>query len=436
VTPSRPVSIYPILSINFVGSLGFSIVLPFLVFLVTRWGGNALVYGLMGATYSVFQLIGAPILGRWSDVYGRRRVLLLSQVGTLVSWFIFLAAFALPVTPLANVDSKLLGTFAVTLPLIVLFFARALDGITGGNVSVANAYLADITSDRDRNASFGKMSISANLGFILGPAIAGILGASVWGELLPVLAAIVISMIATVIIAWKLPESSPCVMDHNPEHVNVRKVFGQEQRDCVEMKGVEKISLARLLRLEKVPLLLGINFLVMLGFNFFYIAFPVYAATTLEWTVTDTGIFFGVMSLLMVLVQGPLLGRLSRRFSEESLVLTGSLVLGLCFLFFVGGDTRMIYLGAALLALGNGLMWPSVVSLLSKAAGERHQGSVQGFAGSASAVASIVGLLAGGVLFSVLEGRTFFLSSGVILLVFLMSIRLLRPGFLRPARAP
>src|SRR5713226_4793741 len=127
--PSGRVSVFPILAVNFVGTLGFSIVLPFLVYLVTKLGGNALVYGVMGATYSFFQLLGAPVLGRWSDRYGRRRILLLGQVGTLISWGIFLVALWLPLRPLIEVNSSLLGAFTLTVPLVVLFAARALDGL-------------------------------------------------------------------------------------------------------------------------------------------------------------------------------------------------------------------------------------------------------------------------------------------------------------------
>jgi len=169
------ISLYPILAVNFVGTLGYSIILPFLVFLVTRMGGNALIYGLLGATYSIFQLFGAPILGKWSDTYGRRRVLFLTQLGTLVSWVIFLFALFIPIHSLFEIDSPIFGKFVLTLPLAVLFFARALDGITGGNVSVASAYLADVTEEKKRNENFGKMAISSNLGFILGPALADIL---------------------------------------------------------------------------------------------------------------------------------------------------------------------------------------------------------------------------------------------------------------------
>ena len=104
----------PLLLVNFIGTIGFSLVLPFLVFLVTDWGGNAFVYGLAGATYSSFQLVGAPILGRWSDRYGRRNILLLSQAGTLVSWLVFLVAFALPRVELLRFDSAASGGFVVT----------------------------------------------------------------------------------------------------------------------------------------------------------------------------------------------------------------------------------------------------------------------------------------------------------------------------------
>ena len=113
----KAIPLYPILLVNFIGTLGFSIVLPFLVTLVLKFGGNAVVYGVMGATYSAFQLVGAPILGRWSDVYGRRRILLLSQAGTLASWVVFLAALYLPATALANVNSTMLGKFVLTVPL-------------------------------------------------------------------------------------------------------------------------------------------------------------------------------------------------------------------------------------------------------------------------------------------------------------------------------
>ena len=171
-------SVYPVLLVNFSGTLGYSIILPFLIFLVTKLEGDALVYGLLGATYPAFQLIGAPILGRWSDIYGRKRVLFLSQVGTLLSWLIFTAALFLPVTILFDSSPETDGGLVLTLPIVVLFLARAMDGLTGGNVSVANAYLADISTETDRSANFAKMAISSSLGFIVGPALAGVLGAT------------------------------------------------------------------------------------------------------------------------------------------------------------------------------------------------------------------------------------------------------------------
>jgi MFS family permease len=156
--------------------------------------------------YPTFQLIGAPILGRWSDKYGRKKILLLCQLGTLIAWIIFLEALYLPLIVLFKVDSKIMGAFTFTLPLAVLFFARAFNGLTGGDISIANAYLADV-SEKDRVRNFGKMSIAINLGFVVGPALAGILSVTQYGEVAPVLGAIVISLIGIVLLVFYIPES-------------------------------------------------------------------------------------------------------------------------------------------------------------------------------------------------------------------------------------
>ncbi|MFL6412477.1 MAG: MFS transporter, partial [Nitrososphaeraceae archaeon] len=195
----KQASLFPILLVNFVGTLGFSIVLPFLVFVVMNFGGNAIVYGLLAATYPAFQLIGSPILGKWSDIYGRKKILLLSNVGTSIGWLLFLFALFLPSNSF-NIHITFLGTFVVIVPLLVLFLGRAIDGITGGNISIANAYLADLSSDSTRSKNFGKMAISSNLGFILGPALAGILGGTIYGAILPVLAALILSLVTIIVI--------------------------------------------------------------------------------------------------------------------------------------------------------------------------------------------------------------------------------------------
>jgi DHA1 family tetracycline resistance protein-like MFS transporter len=413
---STRVPIFPILTVNFVGTLGFSIVLPSLVFLVTRFGGNALVFGLMGAAYSFFQLLGAPILGRWSDRYGRRRILLLSALGTLVSWGIFLAALTLPSRPILSVDSRVLGAFTLTLPLLALFIARALAGLTGGDISIANAYLADISDDADRSANFGRMAVASNLGFVFGPALAGLLGAAGMGEVATVVAALLISATACLLVAFGLPDSTPCVLDANPEHINLSKLFGQAQKECFSMPAARKLRLAEVLALPSMNVLLAMYFLVFLSFNLFYVAFPVYAATGMRWSLKEVGLYFSAMGLMMALVQGPVLNRLSRSWSERKLALCGSVVLAASFPFFTSASAAVIYLGTGLLAIGNGIMWPSVLAILSRTTDRSAQGAVQGFASSAGAIASIAGLLLGGLLYHALGNRVFLISAVLVAL--------------------
>ena len=419
-------SLFPLFLVNFVGTLGFSIVLPFLVFVVMKFGGNAIVYGLLAATYPAFQLIGAPILGKWSDIYGRKKVLLLSNVGTAVGWILFLFALFLP-SEKSSIQIAFLGTFVIAVPLLILFLARAIDGITGGNISIANAYLADASSDSTRSKNFGKMAISSNLGSILGPALAGILGGTIYGAILPVLAALILSLVTILVIAFLLRESKPQSKEILvPEETTVRKVFSQECRDCYSTENTIKPRLRDVFKLEYISFLLVLYFLIFLGFNIYYAAFPTHAVNDLKWSVTQLGIFYAVLSGTMALIQGPVFSKALKRFSEEKLVVIGSIVLGTNFILFASNSIIAVSLALILFAVGNGLMWPSFMSILSRRAGSKLQGAVQGVAGSFGGLASIIGLTLGGFLYNSVGGVTFLISGGVIFVVFIMSFRLLK----------
>jgi len=440
-TVNKQVSIFPLLLSNFIGTMGFSIVLPFLVFLVIDFGGNSLVYGILAAIYPAFQLIGAPLLGRWSDTIGRKKVLLISNGGTFIGWVIFLIALLVPVWTIYSVDSAILGTFVITLPLVILFLARAIDGITGGNISVANAYLADISTDKSRSKNFGKMAISSNLGFIVGPALAGILGSTIYEEILPVLAAVFISLISLIVIAFMLKESKVTTattaaaaattttiasLVEISEKESIRKVFSCEPKECYKIPNPKNLSFLDVFRLKDISFLLVLYFFIFLGFNIYYTSFPIHAVSGLKWTVTEMGIFYSVLSGVMILVQGPVLRKALQKFSEEKLVVIGSLILGVNFALFMFNSTVLVYVALVLFALGNGLMWPSFMSILSKRAGTVHQGVIQGVGSSMGSLASIIGLIMGGLLYNLIGPTTFLISATVIFMVFVMSFKLLK----------
>ena len=414
----RQISILPILSVNFIGTLGYSIVMPFLIFLVAKFGGNSVIFGILGATYSAFQLIGAPILGRYSDIYGRKPVLLISQIGTLLAWLIFLAALLMPNISLWEVNSSWAGDFTLTLPLIVLFLGRALDGATGGNISVANAYLVDISNEENRKSNFGKMAASSNLGFIIGPVLAGLLGATALGEIAPTLAATLISLLAVIVIVIMLPDQEPVKLTQSPcASEKMRRVFGNEIKDCFDQQAAPN-TLRKMLKIPAMPLMLVLYFLIFLAFALFYTAFPIHAALGLGWEMSQLGIYFSVLSLVMIVVQGPIMTYLSPRVSEKPLVVIGSLVMFISFALLQYHDLVLIYTAAILFAVGNGIMWPSYLSLLGQMGEVSDQGYIQGIASSAGSLASIVGLVVGGFLYSLFASTSFLIAAVVFIVVF------------------
>ncbi len=428
-TPSKEKSnIFPILLVNFIGILGYSVVIPILIFIVTDFGGNGFIYGLLGATYPFFQFIGAPILGRLSDRIGRKKVLIISQLGTFLAWVLFLIAFTLPITELWSQDSDFTGSYVMTLPLICIFIARMFDGFTGGNISVANAYMSDISTDENRSKNFGKMGASTSLGFVIGPAFAGLLASTAMGEVLPLIIATFISLVAIFVINYRLKESNPRTVDTGGiSFKNFRRFFQVEHKDCYT-EGTEneqeetKSGWREILSISGIPLLYLIYFLTFLAFSLFYAGLPIYANTHLNWTSGDLGIFLAYFSLIMVIAQRPVLNWLSSKTSSINLVLLGSVFLSLGFLLLYKEDVIILYSAATLMAFGNGIMWASFMALLSSTGSQSKQGAIQGYGSSMGSVASMLGLIIGGILFESISTLVFLIGGGLFMIIVILLI--------------
>lgn len=404
------VALSPILSVHFLGTLGYSIAIPFLVFVVLDMGGAEWTYGVVGALYSSFQLIGAPLLGRWSDRAGRKRVLVVSQLGTFVAWLVFLVALALPKEPLAHIAGA-----TVTVPLLLVCLARMLDGATGGNMSVASAWVADLTRDQPaaRQVAFGRMGMAASTGMVIGPALAGVLGATSMGYAAPVLCATVLSGLCALLTVLVLRDPPDRCTSDPPAPPAVTHVLGQQHKRC---DRPDPTPAAGLLLRRDITALLGATFVMFLGFNLFYASFPVHASTALGWDAGTMGLFFALMSGVMIPAQGPLLSAVSARVSAPWVFALGMTGLVAASVAFFVPSTAGALVGAVCFAVGNGLAWPTFQTRIAEAAGAA-QGAVQGAATSASSLASIVGLLAGGALYPLVGADLYLIVAGVFALV-------------------
>ena len=342
----------------FVDLLGFGIVIPVLPFYAegTRFNATPRTVGLLFASYSIMQLIFSPVLGRLSDKYGRRPILLVSIIGTGIGFLI-------------------LG-FAKT--LWMLFLGRILDGISGGNISTAQAYIADITTREDRAKGLGLIGAAFGLGFVFGPAIGGIL--SRWGVEVPFLFAAGLCFANALLLYFTLPES---VTPDHPARVSAASGRGLAQ-------------LIQSLKNPRLGFVLIIYFLLIVAFSIMTTSFSLFTMFRFGYDAQHTGYLFAYVGILAVIVQGGLIGRLVKRFGELSLVIAGALLFaGSLFAApFMGprtGGLLGLLVGGGLFSIGNSLSAPSLASLASKSVGPGEQGSVLGVAQSVASSARAVG---------------------------------------------
>lgn len=189
----------PILLLSFVNTLGFSVLIPVLPFLVKQYGGGPILYGLLLSLFSIFQFVGSPLLGALSDTHGRKSILLISHGGTFIGWLLFVGALYLP-------DIQV---WMVALPLLGVGVARAVDGITGGNISVASAYVSDIVTPQDRAKSFGLIGATFGFGMLIGPVMGALISATRFGFAGVGMFSALLSFITLIAMSLWLPESLP-----------------------------------------------------------------------------------------------------------------------------------------------------------------------------------------------------------------------------------
>jgi DHA1 family tetracycline resistance protein-like MFS transporter len=352
----------------FIDLVGFGIVIPVLPFYVegTKFGAGPQMVGLLFMSYSVMQLIFTPVLGRLSDKYGRRPVLFLSLLGTSLGFFI-------------------LG-FATT--LWMLFAGRIIDGITGGNISTAQAYIADVTTEENRAKGMGLIGAAFGLGFIFGPAIGGVL--SKWdlnlgslhipGISVPLIFAGCLALFNAILLYFVLPET--VTADHPARTSAATGRWSQ---------------LFGALRQSRLAFVLGIYFLFITAFSIMTSSFGLFTLFRFGFDAHDTGWIFAFVGVVGAVVQGGLIGRLVKMFGEMPLVLAGAALFAasLVLIPLTGPQTGTLALLAlgGVFAIGNGLATPSLNALASKSAGAGEQGGVLGVTQSVASLARAVGPL-------------------------------------------
>lgn len=367
----------------FVDLLGFSLILPLLPYYAEQYGANAIVIGLLVASYAAAQLVGAPLLGRLSDQYGRRPILLVSIAGTALGFL--LLGLAEPLG--AALGTALFGGSLVAINLIVLsllFVSRILDGLTGGNISVAQAYISDITTEENRAKGLGLIGAAFGLGFIIGPAIGGFL--STFGYSVPAYVAAVVATINLVAVYFFLPESL------TPER--------QAEMMARPRAGFSLAALQAALQRPRVGPLFHVRFFFGLAFSMFQSIFALYAAGyPLNLSVQNTAFVLTYVGVLSVFTQGFAIGRLAKRYTERQLMLASAIMMAVGLLLW-GFAPNVITLLIVMipLAFGGGVLNTVINSSLSKAVYPEEIGGTLGLSASIESLTRVLSPAIGGIL--------------------------------------
>jgi DHA1 family tetracycline resistance protein-like MFS transporter len=351
----------PIFIVVFVDILGFSIILPLMPYYTTHFGASAIMTGALIASYSICQFLASPFLGDWSDRYGRKPILLYSQIGSCLGFILMGVA-----THLSH-------------PLFWILVARIIDGVSGGNLTVAQAYISDITVPEDRARVLGMtIGVSFGLGFLIGPMFGGFL--SGFGYDVPAYAAAGLSFLSIMATTFLLPET-------------------QHRRDEARATGLAVYKrVFEYLSLAELRGLLLVFFFMSLPFALYVSMFGLFADLRLHFTAAQAGYFLGFLGFLGIIWQGGMIGPMVKRFGDYRALLIGLIcsALGLYYLALVDVWWKLPIV-AVLFSFGHSIGRPTLTSLITQAAPPHRRGGVLGTTTSLESFGRIIAPLMGGV---------------------------------------
>ncbi|WP_438023170.1 MFS transporter [Sorangium sp. So ce233] len=358
----------PIFLTVFVDVLGLTLVLPLLPFYAEHFGASELVVGVLAASYAVCQLVSGPILGRISDRVGRKPTLLASQTGTFIGFLVLGSASS----------------------LWMLFLGRIIDGLTAGNLTIAQAYISDVTRPEERTRAFGLIGIAFGSGFLLGPAITGEL-ASRFGYGAPALGAAALSLTSIVLTATLLP-AKPIAPAAAPEAADAGAA-----RPAPDVRVGRGDAFRRFFDRPLARRRLLEFFAFSLSFSTLIGGLALYLERRFAFGVKETGYIFAFSGLIGGSIQGGMLGRLARRYGEQRLAVVGfaTMVIGYGLLGAAYGLPALLLL-VAVGAFGSAVVRPSITTLLTKSVGRDEQGAALGVSQSLASISQIVGPIGAG----------------------------------------